>query len=111
MDGVVVKKEIVEREIDKMMLIGALIIFAVPMPCEVYMAIECAIAGDMWSAMCAIVAVIFTVGYIRTMWQAYNNTWSEYIVEVENSVCLNEFSEKYEILDDEGDGVYRVREV
>jgi hypothetical protein len=44
------------------------------------------------------------------MWKAYENTWPEYIVEVDDSANINQFLDKYEVVEKEEGNVYRVRD-
>ena len=58
------------------------------------------------SALVIIICAVFWVAQINK----YNVTYKEYTVTVDDSVCLNDFMERYEIVSVDGDE-YRVKEI
>lgn len=110
MQGVVVKEKTVGRAVDKSALIAVLIGVAVVVVVASAVFIKYVLLDKFAFSMIAFVAAFSMVMYAITMWKDYKNTWPEYIVSVEDSVCLNEFMEKYEIVDEYEDGAYKVVE-
>ena len=61
-------------------------------------------------ALCLSIAFVVSVPImvIRKLWEDYNNSWVEYILEVDDSANFNEFVNKYSILRILGDNRYLV---
>lgn len=111
MNGVTIKQEITEREVEKSTLMIVLSGVAIAAIIGLITFVKCLIESQFEYSVLAIVAVVAILSYARTMWKAYENTWPEYMVEVDNSVNLNQFMEKYEVVEKEDGNVYRVRNV
>lgn len=110
MQGVTIKSEITEREVDRSTLIIVMGGIAIAIIVALITFAKCLIVSQFGFSVLAIFAVVAMLSYAKTMWQAYENTWPEYIVEVDDSVNLNQFMEKYEVVEKEDDNLYRVRD-
>lgn len=67
-------------------------------------------SNKMLSVICAVLVVVICIVFWIVQINRYNVTYKEYTVTVDNSVGLNEFLERYEIVSVDGDE-YRVKEV
>lgn len=110
MQGVTVKQEIIEREIDKTTFVAVFIGVAISIILAIFTIAKCVRTDNIGLVIPVIIAAVAMIGYARTMWKAYNNTWPEYVVEVSDSVHINQFLEKYDVVEKEDGNVYRVRE-
>lgn len=110
MQGVSIKNELMGREIDKSTLIGVLVGAAIAIVLAVVTMVKHFMGANYGLAFLAAIAGVFMLVYARDMWRAYNNIWTEYTIQVDDSVNFNQFMEKYEIVDKEDGGLYRVRE-
>ena len=110
MQGVTIKEETIGRQVEKSTLISVLIGVAVVIAIAVVVFVKYLLLDKFAFSMIAFVAAFVMVLYAVTMWKDYKNTWPEYIVSVENSVYLNEFMEKYEIVEEYENGTYKVVE-
>ena len=110
MNGVTIKQEITEREVDRSTLLIVTGGIAIAIVVAFITFVKCLITSQFGYSFLVILAVIAMLGYARTMWKAYENTWLEYIVEVDDSVNINQFLDKYDVVEKEDGNVYRVRE-
>lgn len=67
-------------------------------------------SNKMLSVICAVLVVVICIVFWIVQINRYNVTYKEYTVTVDDSVSLNEFLERYEIVSVDGDE-YRVKEI
>jgi hypothetical protein len=67
-------------------------------------------SNKMLPVICAVLLVVICIVFWIVQINRYNVTYKEYTVTVDDSVSLNEFLERYEIVSVDGDE-YRVKEI
>jgi hypothetical protein len=109
MRGVTVKQEITQREIDRQSLIVILSTVAIASCVDLFCLVQHMIKGEYVWGFVAIFDLLLIAFVALVAWKLYRDTWSEYVVEVDKSVNIYEFMNKYTIVEREGTNKYLVR--